>query len=427
MIDGNGTWLLLANRAAEIHHALDLAEEFNQRVIILGGAEAFRITDRLSATNTPVIAQLDWDEKPELAPKEKKADTTPEETANLRTTRTWWPEWEDAFYEPLAVRRERVRQWEEQVLNIAALLEAGIAVGVTGRELDGPADILAKLRDAVKLGLSPEDALAVLTAGPASILGVTDQMGTIAPGKLANVSLFTKPIEDEKSKVRMVFVDGQRFSYTVAPDKKDAGSKKDTDDDAESNTEEENETDDEKEEEPPADNYPWFHELESDRAPPIQTGGDVLLRNASVETVTNGTLHDTDILIRRGRIVGIGDNLEAPLNIRVIDLDGYWVMPGIVDPHSHIGAFGGINEYTESITCEVRIGDVVDDRQILLHRAHRGRRHDHPHHARFGQRHWRPKRGLEAQAQHQSRCDAHDRRAPHREVRPRRKPDACGT
>ncbi|NIT66077.1 MAG: amidohydrolase, partial [Gammaproteobacteria bacterium] len=56
-----------------------------------------------------------------------------------------------------------------------------------------------------------------------------------------------------------------------------------------------------------------------------------LIRNATVMTVTNGTLENADVLIRDGRIAEVGQGLDAPRNATVVDATGQYVTPGIID------------------------------------------------------------------------------------------------
>ena len=86
---------------------------------------------------------------------------------------------------------------------------------------------------------------------------------------------------------------------------------------------------------------------------------DLLIRGGTVLTITNGDLPDTDVLIRDGKIVGIGQNLEAPEGVRVINAHERFVMPGILDDHSHMGVDRGINEGSRSVVPEVSIADVI--------------------------------------------------------------------
>jgi imidazolonepropionase-like amidohydrolase len=95
--------------------------------------------------------------------------------------------------------------------------------------------------------------------------------------------------------------------------------------------------------------------------------GSVLIKNATVLTITNGTLEDTDVLVENGVIKSIGKNLTAA-NVQTIDAKGKYLMPGIIDAHSHV-ALDAVNEATAPITSEVRMADVVDPYDIGLYRA----------------------------------------------------------
>lgn len=95
--------------------------------------------------------------------------------------------------------------------------------------------------------------------------------------------------------------------------------------------------------------------------------GSVLIKNATVLTVTKGTLENTDVLVENGTIKKIGKNLQAS-NIQVIDATGKYLMPGIIDAHSHV-ALDAVNEATAPITSEVRMSDVIDPYDIGLYRA----------------------------------------------------------
>ena len=64
-----------------------------------------------------------------------------------------------------------------------------------------------------------------------------------------------------------------------------------------------------------------------------QTAPETLIRNATVLTVTRGTLQNTDVLLRNGKIAAVGKNLNASVNARIIDGTGKYVMPGIIDCH----------------------------------------------------------------------------------------------
>ena len=113
-------------------------------------------------------------------------------------------------------------------------------------------------------------------------------------------------------------------------------------------------------------------ETDADRVPDTRTGGTVLLRNGTVLTMASGTLEQTDVLVRDGLIAEIGRGLSLPPGVVIIDATGSWIMPGIVDGHSHMAMSGGINESTMSITAQVRVGDVLNGDDLTLYRAAAG-------------------------------------------------------
>jgi imidazolonepropionase-like amidohydrolase len=95
-------------------------------------------------------------------------------------------------------------------------------------------------------------------------------------------------------------------------------------------------------------------------------GGDLLIKNGTLLTVTGEVIPRGDILIQGGIIRRIGEKIDPPPGIRVVDASGKYVMPGIIDSHTHI-ALAGTNEGTEAIVPEVDMADVVhaDDISIL--------------------------------------------------------------
>lgn len=99
-----------------------------------------------------------------------------------------------------------------------------------------------------------------------------------------------------------------------------------------------------------------------------QQKGDVLIKNGTVLTVTNGILTETDVLVRNGKISKIGKGLSAPSGTKTIDASGMYVMPGIIDAHSHI-ALDAINEATSPVTAEVWTGDAVNPLDVSIYRA----------------------------------------------------------
>jgi imidazolonepropionase-like amidohydrolase len=97
--------------------------------------------------------------------------------------------------------------------------------------------------------------------------------------------------------------------------------------------------------------------------------GNLLITHATIMTGTGDVLEDASILIRDGKIAGIGKELNADEGMTVIDASGKCIIPGIIDTHSHIMISGGVNESTLSIVPEVSIEDVVRTDDLAEYRA----------------------------------------------------------
>ena len=96
--------------------------------------------------------------------------------------------------------------------------------------------------------------------------------------------------------------------------------------------------------------------------------GSVLIKNVTVLTVTKGNLESSDVLVQNGIITQLGKNLTAPAGVNTIDASGKYLMPGIIDAHSHVG-LDVVNEGSAPITSEIRMKDVVNPTEIGIYRA----------------------------------------------------------
>ena len=338
-----------ADTRDEIHRALDLAEEFKLQPILYGGLDAWKAADRIKAKNVPVFLRLNFSEGPPRTGRRFGPPMfVPQPAGAGREAEPERPAL------PRRAEEDRQRQMKEQVGNAAMLHKHGIlfAFSTHGQTGDRPADKFRdNLRKAIAEGLTAEDALRALTVNPARILGVERQLGTIAAGKAAHLVVTDGDFHEAKTKVHYVFADGYRFDYTMPTTPSKADSKK---------------PEKPKSAEVATDDLPA--EIEADRKPKTRTGGHVLIRGANVITVTQGTLPRTDILVRDGKIAKIGENL-TPNGAPVIDAENMWVMPGIIDTHSHFAVSGGVNEFSLSVVPEVRIRDVINSEDVQIYRG----------------------------------------------------------
>jgi imidazolonepropionase-like amidohydrolase len=173
--------LLPANSSVQILRALKLSGEWKVPAVIYGGQQAYAVASAIAAQKMPVLVNLKW---PEVA-----KDADPEAEQTLRDLRF----------------RDRAPSAP------AALAKAGVKFAFYSDGLTGPKDIFKSLKRATDAGLAPEAALRALTLDAAEILGVGDRMGSIQPGRIANLVVTDGDIFNEKTKVKQVFVDGRWY------------------------------------------------------------------------------------------------------------------------------------------------------------------------------------------------------------------------
>ncbi len=85
-----------------------------------------------------------------------------------------------------------------------------------------------------------------------------------------------------------------------------------------------------------------------------------VLRGATVYPASKPAMEQADVLVENGKIVAVGKNVGIPSNVRVIDLSGKVVIPGLIDIHSHLGIYEDANESPEPIGPENRALDALD-------------------------------------------------------------------
>lgn len=173
--------LLPGNTRTQIARAADLAAQFSLPAVIYGGQQGYSAADMLARKKIAVLVSLKWPEK------EKDAD----------------PEARD----PLRVLEFR----DLAPSSPAALEKAGVKFAFYSDGITAPKDILKNAKKAIDAGLASDAALRALTLGAAEILGVANQLGSIEPGKVANLVVADGDLFNEKTKIKLVFVDGQKF------------------------------------------------------------------------------------------------------------------------------------------------------------------------------------------------------------------------
>src|SRR4029077_5100725 len=87
---------------------------------------------------------------------------------------------------------------------------------------------------------------------------------------------------------------------------------------------------------------------------------DVVIKGGTILTVTHGKIENGSIYIHNGKIAAVGQSVNAPAGAMVIDASGKFVMPGIIDSHSHIALDDDVNEPTSPVTPQMMMRDAFD-------------------------------------------------------------------
>jgi hypothetical protein len=183
--------LIPANNAIQLRRALELVDRWQVNGGMYGGQMAYEVAPEIAAKKLPVLVNLKWPEA------EKDAD--PEDKPSLRTLQF----------------RDRAPS------SPAALAKAGAKFAFYSGGLAAPKDALKAAKKSIDAGLAPDAALRALTLSAAEIFGVADRLGSIENGKIANLVVTDGDLFEEKTKIKMVFVDGRRFEIREPEKPKD--------------------------------------------------------------------------------------------------------------------------------------------------------------------------------------------------------------
>jgi len=85
---------------------------------------------------------------------------------------------------------------------------------------------------------------------------------------------------------------------------------------------------------------------------------DLALKGGTILTITDGTIENGTLVIQNGKITAVGKNVKIPSGIKVIDVTGKYIMPGVIDSHSHI-ALTDVNE--APVINDQTLGPVVEN------------------------------------------------------------------
>ena len=164
-----------------------LAADLKQPFILYGGHGAFAAADLLKQANVPMLVSVKWPER--------NRDADPEDVDSFRA---------------LEMR-------DKAPGAPAALAKAGVKFALYSDGTAAPRDVIRSVRKAIDAGLPADAAVRAMTLSPAEIYGVSDRMGSLEKGKIANLLVTKGDLFADKTEVKYVFVDGAKFEPAEPP------------------------------------------------------------------------------------------------------------------------------------------------------------------------------------------------------------------
>ncbi|MHC4996222.1 MAG: amidohydrolase family protein, partial [Planctomycetota bacterium] len=174
---------LYAMRASRV------ASEFGIEAIIRGAGDAYQRLDAIKAMGRAIIVPLNFPEAPDVSSPGAAREVT----------------------------LETLMHWDTAPENAARLAKAGVEIALTGHGLGDGYDLLKAVRQAVRRGLSKDDALRALTLMPAELFGVDASHGRLREGMAANVVVADGDLFEDDTKVMATWVDGVRYEVAAEP------------------------------------------------------------------------------------------------------------------------------------------------------------------------------------------------------------------
>ena len=164
--------LIDAENDLDVFRAARLRDEFGLNALLRGSGQEYKRLDDVIATGLPIVLPVNFPHAPKV---ESLEDA---ENIALRT----------------------MMEWEQAPTNPRRLIRAGAAIALTTDQLRNREDFRKNLRQAIDEGLTADEAVAALTTTPAAMLGLDDMLGTIEPGKTANLVVVKQKEKDEDDK-----------------------------------------------------------------------------------------------------------------------------------------------------------------------------------------------------------------------------------
>ena len=160
-----------------------VGDEFGKQYIIKGGGDEYQRIKEIKATNARMIIPVNYPDAYDV---------------------------EDPF-DAENVSLKDMKHWEMAPANLAALESSGIRFAVTTHGLKNKKDFIPNLRKAIKYGLSEKSALAALTTNPAGMVNMSNHVGSLRSGMIANFLITSENIFAEKAIIHENWIRGRRF------------------------------------------------------------------------------------------------------------------------------------------------------------------------------------------------------------------------
>ncbi len=197
LVTGKRPGIFEANIDREIERSFRFGTEFGFPVMIAGGRDAYKMSAQLLANKSSVLYSVDGFFEPSVDPDKSTIEL--------------------ADQTPVEFKKERHDKWAEQVAGAGVLAKSGVKFALTSGS--SPGQFLDNVRNLIKHGLDKDAALKAMTSNAATILGVSDSLGTIEMGKQANLVLMSGDFADSATKVERVWITGK----AVLEPKKEGG------------------------------------------------------------------------------------------------------------------------------------------------------------------------------------------------------------
>ena len=222
VIDGDLPILMHTTSPLDIYRALRLQESLQYPLMLSGLYGAFESVDLLLDADLPMFLTLKLP-KEEEKKKGKDGDKEESEEEMVEVMNPYDPSLHVTDHtatetERINLEARRKIFQDEYIATAASLYDAGLNFGFSTKDVK-PADIHGNLQKMIAKGLTEDVALASLTTIPADLLGLSRSMGSVEQGKMANLVVTKGPLFDASSKIKYVFVEGEKFEYD--DDKKD--------------------------------------------------------------------------------------------------------------------------------------------------------------------------------------------------------------